>query len=307
MKNRILGSAVLLFSLFVFTSQAVIGVGVHYGVDLSMGMDPTSGLGERISVIKDSVTLDLPNGQSRTVIADSLPLLFITRQSWERSPLNIGAKVYVDMLPFVDEIELSCNLGMWQYLGSLQHIDLAALKEASLTQVDSIMSAPYSYNYPYRSVALTLKNFDMGYFGLQNTPYAKFHVDASVKWKILPLPLLKVSAGGGLSMHFATPVLSSKLVEEVLADQKLSYDQLANLDQSTTDAIYKKVVEKIISGFTQPSFGAHLVASARFKLPLIPMGLYMDGKLMIPIGSVDPNTDLNAVGFLINSGVSLSF
>ncbi|MFW6245477.1 MAG: hypothetical protein ACOC36_06290, partial [Fibrobacterota bacterium] len=243
---------------------------------------------------------------SFSVSADSLPLLFVTRQNWQRSPFNLGAKVYVDMLPFVDAVELSCNFGMWEYQGALQYIDLNALKDASL---DTITNAPYSAaTYSYASTPMTVDHFDLGYFGIRNTPYARFHVDASIKKKLLALPpmvnILKLYSGAGLSMHFATPVLSGSLVEEVLADQNLSYEELANMEN--TDGLYKKVVERIIDGLSQPSFGVHLLAGTEFKLPVIPAGLYVDGKLMFPLGSLDPDVDLGGIGFLLNAGVSLS-
>lgn len=305
--NRIRRAVSALVILSAVTlSHAIIGAGVHYGIDLSLGMEPTDAFGERVSLFTgENLHLQLMD-TSMSVSADSLPLLFITRHNWKRTPINLGAKVYVDMLPFIDAVELSCNFGMWEYQGALRHIDLTALENAS---IDSISADPYAAaSYPYASIPMTVDHFDMGYFGIRNTPYAKFHVDASVKKKLLALPpvinILKLYGGAGLSMHFATPVLSSKLVEEVLADQNLSYEELASMED--TDALYKKVVERIVDGLSQPSFGAHLLAGAEFKLPVIPAGLYVDGKLMFPLGSLDPDADLDGIGFLLNAGVSLS-
>ncbi|MFP4164750.1 MAG: hypothetical protein ACLFQB_12915 [Chitinispirillaceae bacterium] len=308
-RARLAVSALLVISA-VTLSHAIIGAGVHYGIDLSLDMKPTDALGEKVSVFDGQVELELGD-QSTTVSADSLPLLFVTRRNWQRSPFNLGAKVYVDMLPFIDAVELSCNFGMWEYQGALQYIDVTALRNASVEEAQTIQNNPYkSTSYSYASTPMTIDHFDLGYWGVENTPYAKFHLDASVKKKLLAFPpmvnILKLYGGAGLSMHFATPVLSSKLVEEVLADQNITYDELAGMEPGDTDALYQKVVERIIDGLSRPSFGAHLLAGAKFKLPVIPAGLYMDGKIMFPLGSLDPDADLKGIGFLLNAGVSLS-
>ena len=43
------------------------------------------------------------------------------------------------------------------------------------------------------------------------------------------------------------------------------------------------------------------------KIPVIPLGFYVDGRFLIPFDNMDPNVDLGGFGIVLNSGVSLSF
>ena len=70
---------------------------------------------------------------------------------------------------------------------------------------------------------------------------------------------------------------------------------------------HKKIMKKITRNLMIPHWGCHIVAGTMVKLPVIPIGFYLDGKLMIPFDNVDKYTDLGGFGFLLNTGVSLSF
>jgi hypothetical protein len=56
-----------------------------------------------------------------------------------------------------------------------------------------------------------------------------------------------------------------------------------------------------------PHWGCHIDLGVMLKLPVIPLGFYVDGKFMIPFGKMDKNVDIGGLGLLVNSGVSLNF
>lgn len=169
-----------------------------------------------------------------------------------------------------------------------------------------------SANFNYSSENLTLNNFGLGYFGLDNTPYAKLQLDATVRKYIVRVPyMLKVFnlyGGAGLTVNFATPMLSSNLVEEVINEEAQGTKTISTLgrDLLGNSSIMKGVVQKIISGLTQPSYGAHLDLGFMVKIPVIPVGIYVDGKFMIPFAQLDKYVNIGGTGFLLNAGIAWS-
>lgn len=67
----------------------------------------------------------------------------------------------------------------------------------------------------------------------------------------------------------------------------------------------KDIVQKILDETFTPRFGAHIAAGARLKPA--PVGVYVDGKLLIPVGKYDENRQVRSAGFLIDAGLSFSF
>jgi hypothetical protein len=43
------------------------------------------------------------------------------------------------------------------------------------------------------------------------------------------------------------------------------------------------------------------------KIPVIPLGFYIDGKYAIPFGDLDKNAKLKGYGFQVNGGIALAF
>ena len=153
----------------------------------------------------------------------------------------------------------------------------------------------------------------MGYLGLKNTPYMKLNFDLTLRKYIVrfpkPLKTLNLYGGGGVSLIFATPVLSSKLVEDALGS-KLDVT-LANNALGTSllgnDQIMKAVVEEIAGQFMTPHWGAHIDLGVMIKIPVIPVGIYVDGKFMIPFTDLDKSVDVGGRGLLLNTGICLTF
>ncbi|MCL2181871.1 MAG: hypothetical protein FWB85_00160 [Chitinispirillia bacterium] len=278
----------------VSNSYAWVGAGLHWGYDLSMSMDDVSK--EKINLGSFKIA-DLEVGSEA---------LYVSRLQWRNSPLNFGGKVYLDFIPVINAIELSCNFGLWQYDGALHVLN----PQKTLGNVTLDNPIP---ELVHDEIPLTLKNTGLSYVGLSGTPYAKLHFDASVRKQILDLWLIKFNGGAGVSAHFATPLLSNALVEKAL-DIKISDDAsaaLANLsDPDLAKGAAKKIVQEIIDqALGKPVIGGHIVLGVQAKLPVIPVGVYVDGKYMFPFSKFD--SDASGVkgfgsGLLFNMGISLS-
>jgi hypothetical protein len=67
----------------------------------------------------------------------------------------------------------------------------------------------------------------------------------------------------------------------------------------------KKVLEKIISDLMTPHMGMHLDVGVMLKLPVVPVGFYVDGKYMIMFGELDKNVKLGGNGLLLNGGITV--
>jgi hypothetical protein len=298
-KNKIAAAFFMLTSALCFSTYAIAGIGIQWGNDFSMKMDDA--VGEKL--VFNQLKIQVPGTSQGVLSGKDLPI-FVNRTGWERKPFNIGAKFFVDIIPFVDAVELSGNYGVWEYKGSIKY-------PTSLTYSGNPV-APIG-NASYDSMDITLDNFDMGYLGLKNTPYMKLNFDLTLRKYIVrfpkPLKTLNLYGGGGVSLIFATPVLSSKLVEDALGS-KLDVT-LANNALGTSllgnDQIMKAVVEEIAGQFMTPHWGAHIDLGVMIKIPVIPVGIYVDGKFMIPFTDLDKSVDVGGRGLLLNTGICLTF
>jgi|WetSurMetagenome_2_1015567.scaffolds.fasta_scaffold00241_26 hypothetical protein len=281
-------------------SRALVGIGVHYGLDLSLSMKNTTGYGDHVTF--DSLKLDLgPTTGNAVLSGDEIPL-YITRSGF-KPDFGFGGKVYIDIIPFIDAVEISADFGLWDYVGRIKY------PTGIVDNPTSPLTDPN--NFTYDSTELTLDNFGLSYFGLKNTPYAKLQLDATVRKYIVRAPkMLKVFnlyGGAGFTVNFATPVLSNGLVQDVIKESANNSLDLNTLGPNLLDnsEIMKGVVNKIIGGLTKPSYGAHVDLGFMVKIPVIPIGVYVDGKFMIPFGKLD--TYVDGLGVLLNGGVALAF
>ncbi len=336
--RKFLGAAALLTSL-VAPSWAILGVGVHYGLDFSLSMDAEydnpvafqefqvtqftnfmEGFNEEIAANSSLDTNQLKdlyeefNNQGSEFSA-TLPIL-LSRTGIERTWLNLGGKFYIDIIPVLDAVELSVNMGVWEYEAYLKYpqgIDpnvteegiRAAFREGDYSSV-LVMND---------SIPITLKEFGKNYAGLTGTPYSKLQFDLSIRKNIVAVPkrmkIFRLYAGGGPSVHFATPVVTPDMIEEVagdaiekaLADGSGDFGQLQTTFQN--QETLKPIIEEILEGLAVPKFGLNILVGTHVKLPVVPIGFYVDGKLMIPFGPYDEAADLTGYGFLLNGGVTV--
>jgi hypothetical protein len=222
---------------------------------------------------------------------------------WKRSALNFGGKIFVDVIPYIETIELSFNFGVWQYNTVVSYLDVDAI---DVDAASGVFKLPKAKDLPYDSIPLTLKEYDMNYFGLDGTPYAKLQLDASVRKTVYEWWRVKFNAGVGLSVHFATPLLNMGLIEAVQEDEGIATAEgLVQRFMDDADGIGEKILEKFLEESFSPKFGAHIAAGARLNLSLI--GLYVDGKLLIPLSKYDENRQVRSLGILLNTGLYFPF
>jgi len=288
MKNfKALAVAVLVTVSAVSNSYAIFGVGLHWGFDYSMGMD---------NVERENIKLGSIAGLEE--LGDRL--FYVSRMNWERSMINFGGKAYIDIIPFIQTVELSCNFGLWHYEGALYYPDI----EASLSE-GRLVHSP-------NPLDLNLKSIDgLSYIGLTGTPYAKLHFDATVRRKVWEPPIFKFELGAGLSAHLATPLLSNRIVEKAMGVNidPADIEKLADPESSAGKAAAKKIVKTIIDeALDKPAFGMHILFGVKAKLPVLPLGVYVDSKYMIPFSKFDSDAGdgVNGFGLLVNAGLSFS-
>jgi len=119
-------------------------------------------------------------------------------------------------------------------------------------------------------------------------PESSSHFDLTIRKNLFEAPakVLRIYAGAGASLHFATPVLNKELIEEALGEAIQGEKPLSFLSGNVfeNDQLTKKIMKKITRNLMIPHWGCH-----------------------IPFDNVDKYTDLGGFGFLLNTGVSLSF
>ena len=158
---------------------------------------------------------------------------------------------------------------------------------------------------------VTLKDLGLDNPFLKKTPYAKLQFDLTVRKYVLKVPpvvnIVKVYAGAGASSFFATPLLSGAFVAKTLGNTLKVADDPAQLKNAIFDPqgeAMQKLGKQFLADLMTPHFGAHLDVGAMLKLPVVPVGLYIDGKLLIPFGDMDKDVPgLKSTGFLLNSGL----
>ncbi|MBD3392427.1 MAG: hypothetical protein GF418_10145 [Chitinivibrionales bacterium] len=294
----------LSFPLFVFLGLlgglpapvfAILGVGAHAGIDFSADMPDAS---ERIVFAGTRI-----GSSDGSLVLDSAARYVLTRGDWRRTRYNFGGKFYVDIVPVIDAIELSFNLGVWEYACALIYPVYGA-GDSTLT-TDTLAASFDNLDLQRR--------WDVG-----AVPYAKLHFDITVRKYVLRVPketrLFNLYAGGGFNAIMKTPAVTEETVTDALAGQisESSYNIYSPVDMGeigidgATNAM-KQVLGDVGEGLTERQGGMHLMAGAQFQVPVVPLSLYGDAKFMLPFGELDRSTGIEGVGFVCNAGLALSF
>lgn len=319
-------------------THALLGVGVHWGFDLTLDMPDVEN--EHLSVqqyipsyspemLLDSVKSHYPLTAQQESIVDSiiamartgdvpllsgqLPLAF-SRVDLIRSPINFGGKAYLDIIPILDAIELSFNLGVWEYYGYLtypgQNQDGIMDRVAALDLSDPA-SIAYEDILLMDTLDLTLEEFGLKFLWLDQTPFMKLQFDLTIRKNLVAKPsrtkILKIYAGGGPSVHFATPVLTDSLVMDVLATalEETGGDPEKIASLMNDDELTKQIVLRITEEALKPKWGMHIILGTHIKPPILPLGFYGDAKFIIPFGPYDERAQLKGYGLMFNLGVTL--
>jgi hypothetical protein len=296
----VLGTAIF------FPAFPLAGVGAHYGFDLSLTMEDA--LKEQASL--GDLRLDTaffggtnPGFTKRYLSGADLPV-YIERTNWERHWFNLGGKVFLDIIPFINTLELSVNYGMWQYQGKIIY--------PTSINFTGTLTNPFSITYD--TTMITMKDLGLSNIFVKNTPYAKLQFDLTARKTFLKFPpvvnIFKLYGGAGMSLFFATPLLSAGFIEKTLGNTLAAVTDVNNLQNALfgqNNSNMKKIGEQFMKEVMTPHMGMHFDLGVQLKFPVMPFGIYIDGKFLIPFGNLDKNvSSFKSTGLLINSGISFS-
>jgi hypothetical protein len=190
---------------------------------------------------------------------------------------GFGGKIWIDFLPFID-LELTSNIQFVRY-------------DASLS-----LNKPNDTNKVDMKVETGLPGFS------EATPvFGKISTDISILYPFLELPpvikMIKLYAGAGVTHFLSVKVLDKKFAKDALGSD---FDVNATTDvKDASDEIAKALKkESLVTGF-----GGHLVAGAKLKPPVVPIAVFVNGK--IHIGGDMP--DAVSSGFTLEIGAALAF
>jgi hypothetical protein len=325
LRNICIGTLVCA-AMMAVPANAIFGIGLHYGMDFSLSMPDKVGAQVAFNNLSLNTVGTGFSGAGVGALAgvifkpSDIPI-YIDRSGLERTVMNLGGKIYVDVIPFIDAIELSGNFGVWQYNGRMRYptgisVDNGAAANMSLLQ----MQTNNLVHVTYDTMDLTLKSSGVSFLGMSETPYAKLQAELNIR-KYLKIPVIgkviKPYAGAGANINFATPALSAGLVDDAIGSAftaSAAGTQLAGpvgggslVDVMTQPDVQKKIVEELLKRLFTPHYGAQVLVGIMIKPPIIPLALYVDGKYMIPFGPYDKDANITGFGFLVNAGIALAF
>lgn len=196
---------------------------------------------------------------------------------------GFGFKAWVDILPFID-IEATFNIQFASYNAALWvgegedatkiplEIELAGTPFAKATPKYVGMNGDLSVNYPFE----------------------------------IPIPLFPITpyVGAGVTMHLNTFVLNKSFVQKAFDKLKSEESNLTTDQNVIAQKLAKKVTELAADEGLNKSIGFHLLAGARFKLPIIPIAAYANVKCYIG-GDYDADIDPSHFAFEIGGGFAL--
>jgi len=310
--SKLLTTAIAICSLSV-QSFAIGGLGLHYLVDNSISLEDANQeqlIFEDIKLESSAISGSMPADFPTTISGDLLPV-YVDRLNFETTPIHFGGKLFIDIIPILDAVELAVNFGVWQYEGSITYPTSITFNSSTYNED---MSVDELYTVNSETIDITLENLGApSFFGLQQTPYARLNMDLTVRKNLLEsLPFTKILrfyAGGGASMHFSTPVLSAGFIEDALSERITNTFSSVNAlggELLGSEDIMKDVVLEITKQLFTPQLGMHIIAGTQVKPPLVPIAIYLDGKLHIPFGSLDKEVEVKGVGVTVNAGIALA-
>ena len=307
-------SSIMLAAASFFPAFPIGGIGIHYGIDLSLSMPDKTGepaILNDLSLDVNSFTGLPPSGYTRTTLNGADLPVTINRLNWQRNWFNLGGKVFIDVLPVINSAVLSVNFGMWEYEGSITYPTGITFNGTPGTDNSDIKDLA---DISYATTRITSDALGLGNPFVKNTPYAKLQFDLSARKNIASFPpvikIIKLYAGAGMSLSFATPLLSGAFIEKTLGTTLATVHNVNNLQSGLfgedNDAMVK-IGKQFMKELMTPHMGMHFDLGAALKLPVMPVGVYVDAKYLVPFQKMDKDVSgLTASGVLINSGLSFS-
>jgi hypothetical protein len=169
---------------------------------------------------------------------------------------GIGVKLWIDFIPLVD-VEFTGNIQVGQYDMAFI-VDTAAIgpPKYDTTEVKPGVKAPFVDNKP---------------------AYIRSSGDIAILYPFFKIPLIKLSAGGGLSYIISSPVLNNTFTKKALTEAKNN----SSFNPETADA--EEIADVIVDALKDKDnyatgIGFFVQAGAKVKPPIIPLAVYADAK-----------------------------
>lgn len=305
---------------YTSSTYALFGLGAHYSLDFSVNMDAQSEqlLFDDLNLTTDGFTGTFPAAwNTQTITPENIPIYF-DRGQMGRTPFGLGAKVYVDIIPFIDCIEIGGGFTAFQYDGRIIYPSSIEVLDPSSMTPDELLAQVTSGQRPnlatvtYDTLSTNIEDLDGAppIPGITQTPYAKIDLGLTLR-KYIPVPLIdnffRPYGGLGFDVVLATPVPSAGLVRDALGDDLSGDKSVVEIMAVMQGDAAQKVVDEIIARLITPHFGMNVAVGFMVKPPIMPIGLYVDAKYAIPFGKLDEDANVTGSGFKINAGLCLHF
>ena len=256
MKKSLLAAALAV--LAAQPSHALFGFGVSYGRNFSSVSSATDvvGTAELPAYLVDYADANNINAGTLTIARDEVSGL-----------QQLGLKTWLDLPLLPIEFEAAANVAWGSYPSMVMFTG-----DNSGAGNDLVINTGVDAPFPVPG----LKSGE--------TPYFSSILDASVRYPFLKLPPLsplkpfKLYVGGGVSWFYSSKVVSKDDVTEIFNVSG------GGVEKSSAEAYLSKKLE---DDFYESTFGGHLLLGAQFKVPVLPIAIFADGKWYINAASSD--------------------
>lgn len=244
-------------ALLATQSFAIIGIGGHYA----------PGFGNKMTGMDNPA--DVTNDGK----------IQIQHDGFKGTMQGFGFKLWIDLLPIID-VEATMNIQFGSYDATLYVDNPADGKQIEVPLEIELGGTP---------------------FGKANPKFVAMRGDLSITYPITTLPIIRPYIGGGITYNLNTFILNQKFTSSLIggavgdmvneyagflqenAEKLTAKDpetmQLAKEKANNMGEVMKNQVQKAaLDEGLNTSIGGHILVGARFKLPIIPIAAYVNGK-----------------------------
>lgn len=195
---------------------------------------------------------------------------------------QLGLKTWLDLPLLPIEFEAAANVAWGSYPSTVRFTDGRGSAN------DLVVNTGFDAPFPVPG----LKSGE--------TPYFSSILDASVRYPFLKLPPLspfkpfKLYVGGGVSWFYSSKVVSKDDVTDIFNVSG------GDVDKATAQS---ELGKKIKNNFYESTFGGHVLLGAQFKVPVLPIAVFADGKWYINAASSDA---ASKYPFAVSAGVGFA-